>query len=73
MTMQNDTQKDLRFSTTVGQLLLLGAAVIVLIVPGATYSKTPMRPTRLFAKKRTRKKTSAWISAKSNGRPQACP
>jgi hypothetical protein len=30
MTMQNDTQKDLRF--TVGQLLLLGAAVIVLNV-----------------------------------------
>ena len=32
MTMQNDTQKGLRFSTTVGQLLLLGAAVIVLNV-----------------------------------------
>ena len=36
------------------------------MLPGATSSKTAMRPTRLFAKKRTRKKTSAWISAKSN-------
>jgi hypothetical protein len=41
------------------------------MLPGATSSKTAMRPTRLFAKKRTRKKTSAWISAKSNGRPHA--
>ena len=32
MTMHNDVQKDLRFSTTVGQLLLLGATVIVLNV-----------------------------------------
>ena len=30
MTMQNETQKGIRFSTTVGQLLLLGAAIMVL-------------------------------------------
>ena len=30
MTMQNEPQKDIRFSTTVGQLLLLGAAITVL-------------------------------------------
>jgi hypothetical protein len=30
MTMQNEPQKDFRFSTTVGQILLLGAAIMVL-------------------------------------------
>ena len=30
MTMQNEQQKDIRFSTTVGQILLLGAAITVL-------------------------------------------
>ena len=30
MTMQNEPQKGIRFSTTVGQLLLLGAAITVL-------------------------------------------
>ena len=30
MTMQNEPQKDMSFSTTVGQLLLLGAAITVL-------------------------------------------
>ena len=30
MTMQNEPQKGIRFSTTVGQLLLLGAAIMVL-------------------------------------------
>jgi hypothetical protein len=30
MTMQNEPQKGVRFSTTVGQLLLLGAAIMVL-------------------------------------------
>jgi hypothetical protein len=30
MTMQNEPQKYIQFSTTVGQILLLGAAVMVL-------------------------------------------
>ena len=30
MTIQNEPQKDIRFSTTVGQLLILGAAIMVL-------------------------------------------
>ena len=32
MTMQNEPQKGVKFSTTVGQLLLLGAAIMVLNV-----------------------------------------
>jgi hypothetical protein len=30
MTMQNETQKGIHFSTTAGQLLLLGAVIMVL-------------------------------------------
>ena len=32
MTMQNEPQKGIRFSTTAGQLLLLGAAIMALNV-----------------------------------------
>ena len=48
MTMQSEPQKGIRFSTTAGQLLLLGAAVIL---PGVTSCKSSRATDTPFCEK----------------------